>query len=423
MGTRRFLAILFAATTLASDAGAPPAAPGQAVQVLDLSGYRNPWALGQLAEVHNGGLSFASLTTSGDARPSLVVTPGPFRPALDLRGRFIRVWVRVDQLEKLAGLELRLSSDGLARSWFGYTVPLFADAAFNLLQPGTWTPLSVGFGHLRAVGAPDRSAIDSVGLYVSDKGQGPVTVDWGGIEIVDEPAEGVLSITFDDGYDEQIEAARAMARHRFRGTAYVMPDQIGTFGYLRLTDLRKLRDEFGWDVAAHHAIPLTDLPPGKLEDTLLGVQLYLQEHGLGDGFAHLAYPLGKHDDARVLPLVRKHFHTARVASGGAETLPPADPHRLRTLGVFASVTPEQVGAAARRAREHREWLILMFHRLVEKPENDLDYRLADFAAALAEIERSGIAVRTVSEVWHALEGRPPVARAVAGAGAPSPALR
>jgi len=65
---------------------------------------------------------------------------------------------------------------------------------------------------------------------------------------VDEPAEGILTITFDDGYDEQIEAARLMARHGFRGTAYVMPDQIGTFGYLRLEDLRTLRDELGWDV-------------------------------------------------------------------------------------------------------------------------------------------------------------------------------
>jgi len=92
------------------------------------------------------------------------------------------------------------------------------------------------------------------------------------------------------------------------------------------------------------------------------------------------------------------FATARLAGSGPETLPPADPHLLRAFNVTDSTTPEQVGAAAQRARDNHEWLILMFHHLVEAPAQSTDYRLSDFAKLLDEVAASGIRVAPVSEV-------------------------
>jgi hypothetical protein len=97
--------------------------------------------------------------------------------------------------------------------------------------------------------------------------------------------------------------------------------------------------------------------------------------------------------------VRARFATARLAAGGAETLPPADPHRLRAWNVLAATPPEELAAAARRAREEREWLILMFHFLVERPARETEYAIAEFRRALAGIAASGAAVRPVGEVW------------------------
>jgi hypothetical protein len=193
-----------------------------------------------------------------------------------------------------------------------------------------------------------------------------------------------------------------MAKRGMRGVEYLIPEAVGQRNYLTLHQVVDLQDRFGWDVAAHHQTPFTDMRPDELEATILGVQRYLVENQLSRGAGHLAYPLGKQNTSLVRPLVRKHFATARVASSGPETIPPADPHLLRALNVTHETTPRDVIAAVRRAQENKEWLILMLHHLVEgEPQNSLEYRMADFEALIDGIAKTGVRVMTVSEVWAA----------------------
>ncbi len=335
--------------------------------------------------------------TAGPGATAAVGTPGPLPAPLDLRGRFVRLRVRVDDAARLAGADLVLVSREGA---FAIPVMVFADGPMNLLQSGQWLELTFGLGSARREGRPDRSAIERVEWRLAESvGAGPrVTGFVGGLEARPLPDEGVVSLTFDDGYDEHWSvAAPILAEYGLRGTAYVMPDQVGEQGYMTREQLHALRRSFGWDVAAHHFTPLTEFPPEELPEVLDGVQRWLARSGFGAGGRHLAYPLGKHDPA-VLALVRPRFSTARLASGGVETLPPADPHRLRAMNVLDSTPPEALIEAARRAREEREWLILMFHFLVDAPRHETEYAIASLRRAIAGIAASGVAVRPVSEV-------------------------
>ncbi|HSJ97500.1 MAG TPA: polysaccharide deacetylase family protein, partial [Myxococcota bacterium] len=347
------------------------------------------WKEGALAAPSEGGRPFTRITTDGRGAPAFAARAGGYEPALDARGRVVKLLLRVHGIERLAGLELRLGSDGLATHWFGFGVPLYADTEYNLLQDGEWTALTLSFGGALAQGAPERAAIDSMGLVVRDDGGGSVQVDLGGWALVDEPAEGVLSFTFDDGYSEHLAAARAMAARGWRGTAYVIPTLVGRAQFLGRAQLAEL-GRLGWDVAAHDETPLTRLPPERIDPTLRAVQRFLAGEGFAGAARHFAYPLGKQEPRRVRPAVRQLFATARIAGGGPETLPPADPHLLRAVNVVDALRPEAVGAAARRARAHKEWLILMFHHLVETPGQSTDYALADFAKLLDEVAASGI---------------------------------
>ena len=369
--------------------------------------WERRWAEGSLERGEDRGRPFLRCTSQGDGAPALVANRDPLAPPLDLRGRFLRVWVRAGDASRLAGMEFRLSSDGLQRDWFAFRVPLFADEHFGPIQSGSWVALGLGFGEAEVVGSPDRSAIDSVGWWVRDHGAGAAVVDWGGLAVVPEPARGAISLTFDDGYDEHLTvAAPRMAARGMRGTAYVIPGAVGQQGYMSLAGLRELRDRYGWDVAAHHATPLTELEPEALERALRGVQHYLEVHGFAQGARHLAFPLGRYDVARVMPVVRRHFLTARLASAGPETLPPADPHRLRVKNVLRGTRPEQIRAAARRAAENREWRILMFHYLVDAPRLDTEYSIRDFERVVELLAEEGVPVRTLTEVWreHATPG-------------------
>lgn len=348
-------------------------------------------------------------TTHGDGEPDLIGLRARLDRPVDFTGRFVKVRVKVRDVAHLAGMEFRLSSDGLASSYFSFAVPLYADPEFNLLQDDDWLTLTWSFGSAQVTGEPDRAAIDSVGWILRDDSTGDashrIVAYWGGLWAVAEPPRGILSFTFDDGYDEHFEyAAPLLSRYGFPATAYVMPDQVGTRGYMNLGQLHSLRDDYGWDVAAHHDRAFTGVSPELLEETIANIQSFLTEQGFGDGARHLAYPLGKQEPRTVLPAVRRHFATARVAGAGPETLPPGDPYRLRVLNVVRSTTPEEIRAAVRRAVLYHEWLILMFHYLVEDPQWPTHYATRDFARTVEIVKEEGIDVRTVSQVWKGLTG-------------------
>lgn len=393
--------------------GAEPAVP-VAARASGRAGALPPglaprWPAGRF-ELEEGNVrSVARLWLPGEDIAAFVANAAPLDPPLDFRGRFPRVELRVDDVKRLGGMAIRLSSDGFRESWFEFPLSIFADEHFNSLQGGVWTPLTFSFGSARVVGHPDRSAIDSVGWFVRDRpvsaGGGPLAVEWRAFQAVDAAAQGVVSLTFDDGYDEHfVVAAPLLAEHGFRGTAYVMPDQLGLPGYVSVEQARALRDRYGWEVAAHHFRAFTTFAPAELDAETQRTRRQLDELGFAEGARHLAYPEGR-QDPRIVRLARRYFATARLASGGPETLPPADPHRLRVMNVVRTTAPEDIARAARQAREHHEWLILMFHWLVEDPVRDTDYSIDAFRRALALLAQEGVVVRTVGEVWDGLADR------------------
>jgi len=389
------LALCFPAVALAAPG---VAAPGRSdAPLLAATAFEPLRGVGARARGSDARGAWLRFETTGPGATAAVGTPAPLPAPLDLTGRFVRLRVRVDHADRLAGADLVLVSGEGA---FAIGVPVFADESMNLLQSGRWTDLTLGLGAARREGRPDRAAIERVEWRLAERGDaGPrVTGFLGDLEAQPLPDEGVVSLCFDDGYDEHWSvAAPILAVHGLRGTAYVMPDQVGQPGYMTREQLAALQRSFGWDVAAHHFTPLTEFPGDDLPRVLDGIQGWLAQNGFGAGARHLAYPLGKHDP-RVLTLVRARFATARLASGGAETLPPADPHLLRAMNVLDSTPPDALIAAARRAREEREWLILMFHFLVDVPQRETEYAIENLRRAIAGIAASGVAVRPVSEV-------------------------
>jgi peptidoglycan/xylan/chitin deacetylase (PgdA/CDA1 family) len=364
------------------------------------------WQEGSLEARREVGHSFVRITTDGKAHPTLAAMTA-IEPRVDARRRFVKVLLRVDGLEHLEAIELRLGSDSLAADWYSFGVPLYGDPEYNFLQDGQWGAITFGFGGARATGRPDRARVDSLGIMVTDKGKGPARVDFGGFALVDEPKEGVVSFTFDDGHAEHLAAARRLAERGWRGTFYVIPQAIGQPSHLGAAQLAEV-GRLG-DVAAHADPPFTEVPANELPALIRGIQDYLVERGWAGGAQHLAYPLGKQEPRRVRPEVARAFATARIAGSGLETIPPADPHLLRAVNVVDTMTPEQVGAVARRARESREWAILMFHYLPEVAAKPTDYAMADFVRALEEVAKAGVRVAPVTEVWDEMIAPPPQA--------------
>jgi peptidoglycan/xylan/chitin deacetylase (PgdA/CDA1 family) len=342
---------------------------------------------------------WTAITTRGDGRPTFVRSRDDELGPVDLDRHFLRFRLRIDRTDRVGGLELRLSDTTSFERHVAFRVPFFTDSSADRVHPGEWTSVSFGLGDALLVDDPDLDRLKYYGWFVMDHGEGEVVFEISDLERVPRPREGIVSFTFDDGYLDQLEAARVLSDYGMGATAYVMPRQVGAPGYLDRTHLRLLADEHGWEISAHHATPFTDLTQRDLKSEIAYSFETLKELGFSASAGHLAYPLGKQNSPVVMRVVRDAFWSARLAAGGLETLPPADWHLLRAVNVLPTLSPREVLEAVQRAQESGEWAILMFHHLVESPRQDTDYTMADFEQVVRLVAESGASVMTVGQVW------------------------
>lgn len=364
-------------------------------QEIDLGEFQNKWS-GSYSPLEN--LNYEAFV-EGSSLPSYIEET--FEEGKSFDRKFVKVIFKVSDLTKLSGMELRLSSDVSGyENFFSVPVPLFTDIDFNTVQTDSWVTYTFTMGEAKAHGEPDLDSIKRMGFYL---GGDKVKVEFNKVEVFDSFPHSIVSFTFDDGYDDHFLAAEVMGDFNYAGTAYLMPRQINQENYLTTAQVRDMKEIYGWDLASHHKTPIVDFEYNELENEFFYTQGYLAGLGAEEDSFHFAYPLGRQNRKTTLPLIRRLFKSARIAGGGAETLPPADWHMLRTFNVMPDISPEEILTRVQKAREQGEWLILMFHYLTEEenPENPLAYNIQDFRKLCELLEEDRANVMTVREVYQA----------------------
>ncbi len=373
-------------------------------QMLTPSSVINYWD-SKSFEVTNTGTARETirLTTKGDGSPSFIGWELP--QPVNMKEVFVEAYIKIQDLESCGGIELRLSNKADQNSYIAIQLPFFTDPLFNWVQPGGWLRITLTMGEAKLVGSPDITKINKLGFYINDSGSPdkntPFSVELSGVAFSPVGKTAFMSITFDDGIDDHLLAAQIMHNHGLRGTAYIMPDAIGQPGFLKEEDLSILYNTYHWGISSHGSIPFTEFAPGGVEQHSENVLGFLKQRGFGFSSSHMAYPLGRYNLDYVLPIISKKFTTARIASGGAETFPPADWKRLRVVNVIPSVTAEMLKERIEKAKIHKEWIILMFHHLVEgEPQSDLEYNFKEFEKVMKAIKDSQIKTLPIHEMWE-----------------------
>lgn len=328
-------------------------------------------------------------------------------PTMNLTGKQVKVWVYIDQPTHLNRLRFMFSSDALATAWYNW----YVTDDIGMVKPNTWVPITFSFGRGCTLnGTPNRAAINKIQVQIIDDNTGvPVTVNIGGIAYFDEPREGVVSVTFDDGWDSQYTLARTkMDEYNLRGTIYAITDNLhhDTPGYMTTAQMKQMQDESGWDISchthSHYTAPndMTTKTVDVIEAEFYKSKNWLLKNGFYKGADELALPSGMYDETKVLPIASKYFRSVRTTVNYAETLPAAHPLKLRTYLVVSTTTTAQLQAAIDNAKNNKEWLILTFHKIVTTPTVSTEYSTANFNAFVDYLAASGVAVRTVSEVMN-----------------------
>lgn len=347
--------------------------------------------------------NWSRVVTNGKGDPDFIAAPVNIDAPLQ---DFIRFDIRLNKLAHFSGVEFRLGDAGF-ENYYAFPIPFYADPLFNIVQDGHWQPYTFGPSHARIVGTPQTGRLNSLGVYIQDNKRGALIVDIANFRF-SRPAldRGIVSITFDDGYDDHFEAARLMHQYGLRGTAYVMPRQIGQPGYLSLEQLKQLQTRYGWGISAHHRVPLTDFSPAQLDQELKYTVDYLNRQGFAESAPHIAYPLGRQNRANVFSTTQKYFQTARLAGGGAETFPPANRYFIRAYNVHRALSPEAVVRDIQTAVDAGQWILLMFHYIVAQPKDDYGYAQTDFEEIVKRVADHQFVVMPVHEAAAPLPKMP-----------------
>jgi peptidoglycan/xylan/chitin deacetylase (PgdA/CDA1 family) len=245
-------------------------------------------------------------------------------------------------------------------------------------------------------------------------------------------AQVVVSLTFDDGWDNQQTAYSMLAAHGMRGTFYVNSSNIGQPGYLswaQLTTFNAGGSEIGGHTLTHP--DLTTLTSTQAQHEICDDRTAI----LGHGFVvpDFAYPFGAYDantgggtlDVSSIPK-NCGYASGRGAFGlhnitatndtrlYATSIPPPNLYKILTpccinYASFGGSTP--TAAALESYVQHAQaetspnpgWVILYFHRLCDNCGGDSpapSMSPSEFNAFLDWLQAgsSGAVVKTVAQV-------------------------
>jgi hypothetical protein len=224
----------------------------------------------------------------------------------------------------------------------------------------------------------------------------------------------IVSLTFDDGWNTQLQAARYLADQGMQGTFYVNSEQIGDDAYLSLDELRAIAAA-GHEIAGH-TLTHAHLPQLSADDVRREVcdDRANLDH-LGFRPTSFAYPYGEMSRAAMRIVRACGYTNARGVSGlynsrqscsqcpSAETLPLMEPFNIRTAASVRQPDPVgQIKDQVRRAVRVGGWLPLVFHHIcADKPapcNEEQGIRYQDLIRVVDWLSTQPVTVRPVREV-------------------------
>ena len=342
------------------------------------------------------------ITTKGDSLPEIIRLTNLSSP-IDFSGKFLKAWVKISDRSAVHQFRISVSSDNF-ETYKNYWIHQRASSpTAKSFQNDKWSPITISL--TQTTGNTDISKINAIEIFVRDSGKRPVTTWFNSLSLVKSNSKGIVTFTFDDAVGTQYtNAVPILSKYNFSATTFIPIEWLERPGRLSIEQLREMQDVYGWDISSHtmNHVDVSQIKNvQRLEYELVNSKQFLVDNGFIKGAEHFAYPFGNFDNDLSMDLIKDHYKTARIVRGDIETIPGADPYRLRVIYVLSYTPPELVLNRIDRAIENGDWAILVFHGIPDKNADDVQgtYLKSNFQTIVDGVYKKGVDVMTVSEVY------------------------
>lgn len=205
----------------------------------------------------------------------------------------------------------------------------------------------------------------------------------------------VISITFDDGYENHRKAAEIIKSKGFLGTFFITTNKLNKKGFLSeqsLIDINKMGHEIGSHSHKHRLFsfirsPLKDLLNSKkILESLINKKVF-----------SFAYPYGRCFFYRK-NTVKKVFNCARkFRPYNIENVSTKETFELKTIGFDSYATNKKTFFDLLNREDKDLWLIITLHS-IEEFGNKWSTKPKDFLELLEKIKESGHKVETLENM-------------------------
>lgn len=218
-----------------------------------------------------------------------------------------------------------------------------------------------------------------------------------GAQVQQPAARTVVSLTFDNAYENQWRYAVPLLRsYHMNATFYAITSDIDwsyqcCMSWAQLRTLQKEGNDIGSHTVSHPN--LTTVSPAEIRQQVCGSRQDMVQNGITDPVS-FAYPFGTYDPTAERIVAQCGFTNARQGGGvapsnttpgppWAESLPPRDPEAVRTIAVdgWKPMRLTDLEKFVTSAAVHGgSWLVITFHDVCDanEPAPDLHYCMSTY---------------------------------------------
>jgi len=207
---------------------------------------------------------------------------------------------------------------------------------------------------------------------------------------------GLVTLTFDDGWKSiYTNGLPLFDKYDVKTSQFIVSDVLGDKAYMNAQQVQAFASR-GHEIASHTRLheDLSRSDSRRILNTLAGSRAVLSQ-SYGWQVRNFASPYGSVNNLSD-SLIKQCYQSHRGTDTGFNTA-SYDRYNLKVFNVSLTTKPEEISTAVRFARDHKLWVIFVYHEVSDNNASDYTANLKDLEKTLQILKEEQVPVVTYQQ--------------------------